>query len=325
MCYRHGERGSNTSGVWSSTLVLFGIHWDFASLSVLRCELTQGTGHPPPAYPRPPQAQFSSLSLFLFLPLLFSFSFWPHHSPRRILVLCPGTEPRPQQWKTSSPNHWTTGEFPPSLCVSCLFGAIRSSAGLSLALHLLLSHSSVPQTRLRPGVSRNLRVAQTHSLGTMCILGSKCKIPVTLGLTSLSGFFLCHPLQIPDCVKSEPAEPQSSSGGLSRRCLRPLFLVFLSSLDELILDEISWVRGQKWWKTGSNSCSISSTKISWSFSRVPGTFLGKSSGQNRPKLCLSLQRDRIIIIVISHTECHAFLANESLSHRTFGENGSLLW
>ena len=133
--------------------------------------------------------------------------------------------------KTLSPNHWTTGEFPPSLCVSCLSGAIRSSAGLSLALHLLLSHSSVPQTRLRPGVSRNLRVAQAHSLGTTCILGSKCKIPVSLGLTSLSGFFLCHPLQIPDCVKSEPAEPQSSSGGLSRRCLRPLCPVpsFLSS------------------------------------------------------------------------------------------------
>ena len=60
---------------------------DFLSLSVPGCEFTQSTGHPPQVYPRPPQAQFSSLSLFLFLRLLFSFSFWPHHSSCRILVL----------------------------------------------------------------------------------------------------------------------------------------------------------------------------------------------------------------------------------------------
>ena len=65
---------------------------------------------------RPPQAQFSSLSLFLFLPLLFSFSFWPHHSPCRILVLWPGIEPRPQQWKHRVLTTGPPGNFlPPSM------------------------------------------------------------------------------------------------------------------------------------------------------------------------------------------------------------------
>ena len=118
-------------------------------------------------------------------------------------------------------------------------------SGPSLATQLLLNSTNQAET----WESRNLRVSQTHSLGIMCILGNKCKIPVALGFTSLSGFFLCHLLQIPNCVKSEPAEPQSSSEGLSHRCLRPplscslFFLVFLPGLDKLILDEISCVRG----------------------------------------------------------------------------------
>ena len=74
-------------GVAQSRTRLSSSSRDFLSLSVPGCEFTQSTGHPPQAYPRPPQAQFSSLSLFLFLHLLFSFSFWPHHSSCRILVL----------------------------------------------------------------------------------------------------------------------------------------------------------------------------------------------------------------------------------------------
>ena len=48
-------------------------------------------------------------SLPFFLPLCMAC---------RILIRWLGTEPRPQQWKMPSPNHWATRKFPlcPSLC-----------------------------------------------------------------------------------------------------------------------------------------------------------------------------------------------------------------
>ena len=53
--------------------------------------------------------------LFCFVCFLFCFGFcfvFCHHAACGILVPWPGIEPLPWQWKTQSPNHWTTREFP---------------------------------------------------------------------------------------------------------------------------------------------------------------------------------------------------------------------
>ena len=45
-------------------------------------------------------------------PVLFFFFFWPGHRTREILVLQPGTEPRPTAVKARSPYYWTARESP---------------------------------------------------------------------------------------------------------------------------------------------------------------------------------------------------------------------
>ena len=43
---------------------------------------------------------------------LFIYLFWPRHRTCEILVLQPGTEPRPMAVRAPSPYYWTAREFP---------------------------------------------------------------------------------------------------------------------------------------------------------------------------------------------------------------------
>lgn len=122
------------------------------------------------------------------------------------------------------PQAWRLTPFP-SLHFSHLTGATGNSVGLSKALHLFLatqSHSWILQTRLEPGVSRDLKgclrlptwahpswplFGSSPKLGcgetlvqSIACFGTRHETLLALGFTNLFGFFLCSP----------PLNPQQS-------------------------------------------------------------------------------------------------------------------